>query len=469
MLVEVTNPNPGTMVKKPMVYYTEETPGVNRRLVAGYYLFLCLIGFAILLGPTGSGIPITVIDDRVREAHESAYPYLGNGTVEGCGECHPDEYMYWNMTLHTGIGVWLNESAQTVTVFGHRERTYLEFNASCAQCHAIGWTPERNVTDWPNTHDGFGTNCLTCHDTSSPYFSTNGTVCMTCHVGHEGTFVDNWLNSAHANSLTDLRASSHASSSCMHCMSGEGFATQTDVDLNGDYNSINCPACHSVHGPDVVNPAQIRAVNSTELCGMCHSGTRYPMYDVFSEGPHALTGVVECTSCHGYQQGAHGAEMNHTFLVIPEDACGQSTDCHEGQEQWAMSQLEEIQSSFDSLVSDFTTEADSFSTIVMAYNDTAGADYTLTSYVMGAIDDASSTVSYYQADRSSGIHDPTGTFSALNSAFRDLLNAEAYYYENLPAPTGGGGFPASTLIIVGGAAGGIVVGLLLGVLVGRRR
>jgi hypothetical protein len=138
-------------------------------------------------------------------------------------------------------------------------------------------------------------------------------------------------------------------------------------------------------------------------------------------------------------------------------------------EAWALSQLEEIQSSFDSLVSDFTTEADAFSTIVMDYNATAGADYELTSYVMGVVDDASSTVTYYQADSSSGFHDPTGTFNALNSAFRNLLDAEAYYYENLPAPTGGGGAPLDTLIIVGGAAGGIVVGLLLGVLVGRRR
>ena len=114
----------------------------------------------------------------------------------------------------------------------------------------------------------------------------------------------------------------------------------------------------------------------------------------------------------------------------------------------------------------------------MAYNDTAGADYALTTYVMGVVDDASSTVSYYQADRSSGFHNPTGTFDALNSAFRDLLNAESYYYENLPVPTttgptttggGGGGAPLNTLILVGGAAGGIVVGLLLGVLVGRRR
>ena len=466
------------MVKKPMVYYTEETPGVNKRLVAGYYLFLCLIGFAILLGPTGSGIPITVIDDSARKAHELAYPYYGDpNDPSSCTgvACHNDIVDYWNETSHATV---VTSNSTHVFIGTHATRTWAEFNATCAQCHATNWD---NAT-YPNTHDGIGVQCGACHNLTSPYYTIDVDNCGKCHLTSTSPhyFVDDWSNSAHANSLTDLRGSSHASSSCMHCMSGDGFidpaATLDPADAS--MNPLTCPACHSPHSADVVNPAQIRAVNSTELCGLCHSGSRYPMYDVFTEGPHALTGIVECVSCHGWQQGDHGPVTNHTFYIVNATAtCGQGAECHEGQEAWALSQLEEIQSSFDALVSDFTTEADALSTIVMAYNDTAGADYALTTYVMGVVDDASSTVSYYQADRSSGFHNPTGTFDALNSAFRDLLNAEAYYYENLPVPTttgptttgGGGGAPLNTLILVGGAAGGIVVGLLLGVLVGRRR
>jgi predicted CXXCH cytochrome family protein len=471
MLVKFTNPILGTMVKKPMVYYTEETPGVNRRLVAGYYLFLCLIGFAILLGPTGSGIPITVIDDSVRKAHESALPTYGDPfDPETCiGSCHQHdaEVAYWNETAHATV---VTTNGTHVFIGTHVTRTWADFNATCAQCHATNW----DNSTYPNTNDGIGVLCGACHDLTSPYYSIDVDNCGKCHLTSAPPhyFVDDWSNSAHANSLTDLRGSSHASSSCMHCMSGDGFidpsATLDPADPS--MNPLTCPACHSPHSADVVNPAQIRAVNSTELCGLCHSGSRYPMYDTFTEGPHGLTGIVECVSCHGYQPGAHGPTTNHTFYIVNATAtCGQAPECHEGMEAWALSQLEEIQSSFDSLVSDFTTEADAFSTIVMDYNATAGADYELTSYVMGVVDDASSTVTYYQADSSSGFHDPTGTFNALNSAFRDLLDAEAYYYENLPAPTGGGGAPLDTLIIVGGAAGGIVVGLLLGVLVGRRR
>jgi len=253
-------------------------------------------------------------------------------------------------------------------------------------------------------------------------------------------------------------------------MSVEGFLDQDAVlDPAGDYNPITCPACHSVHSEDSLNPSMIRGENSTELCGQCHTESRHPTYDVWRGGAHDLTGVVECTSCHGYREGSHGPEMNHTFFVLPEDACNQ-TGCHDNNLDWALGQLEEIQSSFDDLVADFEAEATAFETIVMTYNATEGADYEFVSDVLDMVDAASTTVGYYGYDGSSGFHDPMETFDAVNSAFRDLLDAEAYFYENMPeatTPPPAGGFDA--LIVVGGAAGGIVVGLLLGVLVGRRR
>ena len=365
---------------------------------------------------------------------------------------------------------------------GHAPTPYATFNATCARCHAINW----NNASYPNTNEGFGTNCFSCHSNSSPYYSVDGESCASCHSISVSPhyFTDDWSNSAHANSLTDLRSSSHAGSSCMHCMSGDGFMAYNGffgdpnavLDPAGDYNPITCPACHSVHSPEVENPAQIWAANSTELCGLCHSGSRYPMYDLFTSGPHGLTGIVECTSCHGFELGLHGPTTNHTFLVDPEQACGQSAECHEGQATWAINQLEEIQSSYSALVSDISAEASSLETIVTAYNATDGANHTLANYVLGVVSDAQSTVSYYNGDASSGFHNPTGTFDALNSAYRDLLNAKAFYYANVQSTgttgtttTGGQPTGFSTLIVVAGAAGGIVAGLVLGVLVGRRR
>ena len=462
--LEVTNSN-REFGEKSMVYYTDETPRVNKKAVTGYYLFLVLIGFAILLGPTGSGIPITLLGDRVREAHELATPDMENGASCLDGGCHSTTFDYFNDTAHAGHLIEYDPNSDTITINGARNKTLTEFNATCAQCHAIGWTEARNVTDWPNTHDGFGSDCLACHDTSTPYYSVNGSSCATCHIhdGHGG--LDGWAESAHASSLTDLRGSDHAGSDCMHCMSVEGFLDQdADLDPTGDYNPLTCPACHSVHSELSANPYQIRADSPSELCGLCHTEGRHPTYDVWTDGAHDLTGVVECTSCHGFQPGGHGPTMNHTFAVIPA-SCNQ-TGCHESQE-WALNQLDQIQTAFDDLVEDFETEVSAFETIVLAYNATAGADYALVTEVMDIVDASSATVGYYGYDGSSGFHDTTETFDAMNSAFRDLLDAKAYYYENLPAPAAG--FSADTLIIVAGAAGGIVVGLLLGVLVGRRR
>ena len=39
----------GKRWKTNMVYYTDETPGVNKRMVAGYYLFLVLIGLRLII------------------------------------------------------------------------------------------------------------------------------------------------------------------------------------------------------------------------------------------------------------------------------------------------------------------------------------------------------------------------------------------------------------------------------------
>ena len=91
--------------------------------------------------------------------------------------------------------------------------------------------------------------------------------------------------------------------------------------------------------------------------------------------------------------------------------------------------------------------------------------------MLGVIEDAESTVKYYENDRSEGFHYPTMILDEVNAAFRDVLEAKAYFHQYVPAPatSDGGGIIPDTLVIVGVAAGGILIGLLLGVLVGRRR
>jgi hypothetical protein len=461
------------MVKKPMVYYTEETPGVNKRLVAGYYLFLCLIGFAILLGPTGSGIPITLIGSDGRDGHELAQPSWGD-TPEECGDpdCHNATYEYWNETAHA-THMYTNGTHVRIGAFVWNTVEY--FDENCSQCHTSGWQNNSGVI----TYDALGVNCFACHN-GTPTVDYSGDACATCHLPsgeehpHQYTA---WENSAHANSLTDLRSSDHAGDSCMHCMSTEGFIDQSGTfDPEGDFNAVSCPACHAVHAnwSLVEDNGMIRAASPSELCGTCHVGDRHTTYQTWTGGPHALAGV-ECIDCHGYDIAPGDNEfLNHTFVVQPDKACGQEggdPGCHdeEGLAEWAIAQLETYQSSYEDLTEEIETEVASFEAIVMAYNETAGADYDLVDEVLAYAGAAADLVSYYNNDGSSGFHHPHQIFGDLNAAFADLLDAKAYFYEMTGETAGPPPFPADTLIIVAGAAGGIVVGLLLGVLVGRRR
>jgi formate-dependent nitrite reductase cytochrome c552 subunit len=454
-----------------MVYYTDEPTRVNKRAVAGYYLFLCLIGFAILLGPTGSGIPINIIGNQLSDEHLMSAP--GAGTEpDDCMGCHSNEYNNWSTTNHaTHMDTY---NATHVRIGAYAWFSWALFNSTCSECHTSGWD---NSTGTP-TYDALGVNCFACHS-GDPVTDYSGESCNPCHLpsGEEHPHqMTAWENSAHANSLTDLRTSDHAASYCMHCMATEGFidyqaggTAHNSMLVNGTYNSISCSACHAVHANYSSNDGQIRAASTSELCGSCHVGDRHATYQTWTGGPHALAGV-ECIDCHGYDvaPGDH-VFLNHTFLVNLDESCGQSDECHEGLEDWAIDQLEIYQASYDELTAEIDAEVAAFGPIVEAYNATAGANHTLANIVLEAIDNADGMVSLYYGDGSHGFHHPHQIFGDLNAAYADLLDAKALFYEMTGGPAGGGGVPADTLIIVAGAAGGIVVGLLLGVLVGRRR
>jgi formate-dependent nitrite reductase cytochrome c552 subunit len=433
-------------------------------MVAGYYLFLCLVGFAILLGPTGSNIPVNLIGNEFRDEHEIATPNLGTDPTD-CSVCHPDEYGNWSTTPHaTHMNTY---NATHVRIGSFLWMTWAVFNASCSECHTSGWD---NSTGTPS-YEFLGVNCFACHN-GTPTVDYSGTNCGDCHRAtseeHPNQLLP-YLNSAHVNSLTDLRSSGHATSACMHCMSTEGFIDQAGTYDPQDvsFSPVACPACHSVHSDWSAGAGMIRANSTSELCGTCHVGSKHTTYQTWVGGPHALAGV-ECIDCHGYDVApGDNVFLNHTFVVKPDLACGQAAECHMGLEDWAINQLETYQASYEDLTVEILAEANAFEPVVLAYNATAGANQTLVNYVLGFVDDAANLVTYYNADGSQGFHHPHQIFGELNAAYADLLDAKAYFYEMVPAPVAGIG--VDTLIIVAGAAGGIVVGLLLGVLVGRRR
>jgi len=470
-----------------MVYYIE-SPTINKKMVAGYYLFLALVGFALLLGPTGAGIPITVIDATGRD-HELAYPgygtYMDPTSCDAAASCHGDEYIHWNSSEHAHSVTIVNSTHYRI---GDTNVSIITFNSTCSPCHTSGWD---NSTGTPS-YEALNINCFRCHN-SSGYVDYAGDVCGECHrpIFDQPNQHPDWLNSGHADSLSDLRASDHAASYCMHCMSGEGFIYQqnpamigSQVDLefdpDGDYNTVSCPACHAVHANwTTAGPHSIRAVNSSELCILCHQGL-----NIWYGGSHNLAGV-ECVNCHGFDYAIDGDSttyfMNHTFVVDPDLACGQSDDCHIDSEAWALNQLDLIGNAFDALVEEIKAEATALETIISAYNGTASANVTHANYVQGIIDEVVDLVDDLEGDDSHGFHNPTAFTAELNEAYQDLLNAKTYFYEYLPAETIDNGttitetvtnfvtiLGGSELLMAGALSGGLLIGILVGVLLGRR-
>jgi predicted CXXCH cytochrome family protein len=273
----------------------------------------------------------------------------------------------------------------------------------------------------------------------------------------------------------------------MHCMSSEGFIysrnpemigsqVDTDFDPEGDYNTISCSACHAVHANwTTAGPHAIRAVNASQLCLLCHTG----MY-IWIDGSHALAGV-ECIDCHGFDYyDSDTYFLNHTFAVDPDIACGQSDECHEGNVDWALNQLELIGDAFDALSEEVLAEAESFELRVQAFNESARANVTFANEMQEIIDDVRDRVQDLIDDDSHGFHNPADMTAALNEAFRDLLEAEAVFYQYVPTV-----YETNTvtvtetnlitrsdadnmLVMVGGSIGGIIIGLLVGVIVGKR-
>ncbi len=466
-----------------MVHYVD-SPTINKRIVAGYYLFLSLVGFVILLGPTGGGIPVASIGSDEYHSYDLATPGMTTN-IDNCAGCHADQHGNWSTSAHASHIIKWNDTLIGIGT-GYNVSITL-FNSTCSECHTSGWD---NSTGTP-TYDALNINCYVCHN-SSGYVDYAGDVCGTCHrpiFDQPNQYVP-WQNSAHANSLTDLRASGHAASYCMHCMSGEGFINHQNPDMlssgvsldwnpEGNYNSISCPACHAVHANwTSVSPHAIRAVNASELCILCHQG----LY-IWYGGTHNIVGV-ECIDCHGYDlvnvTDPDSYFLNHTFVVDPALACGQSVECHEGQEEWALNQLENIGDAFDALSDEILTEATSFELQVQAFNQSAGANATFANEMQEIIDDVRDRVQALVDDDSHGFHNPVAITEALNDAYRELLDAKAVFYQYVPTFTVTNTVTETTVVVVtsspadlmlpviAGAIGGILIGLLVGAIIGKR-
>ena len=355
--------------------------------------------------------------------------------AEFCGMCHPSEYEGWQETAHANAAGMTAEGTFWVADPTRDMGDLDAWKDSCAECHTLNWDSETKTFAFSETDPVMGLNiqCENCHGAYVPHSADNPAMdldythetCVECHSGRQ---VEDHLNSRHSQSYEDLQTNDHAGDSCLHCMTTQGAIEGEGSQTYGAEGlvSLSCVACHDMHSEE--NPHQLRAETANDLCAKCHLGSHHPQAeeDVYFSGPHEKADV-ECVDCHGLgEHFAHGHVsewFNHTFWIYdtywPYNDTRPVTcsKCHEI--EWATEQLEVIEHTTETMAH----AAEEIIEAAYSVIESAGLSETEAAELTEVVDAASSTVHYWIADGSGGLHNPEATFAAISAAAHDANEA----------------------------------------------
>lgn len=219
--------------------------------------------------------------------------FLGYGTEAAqadkftvCGNCHIGQQSAWETTHHADAWATLEESGSS--------------QPFCEDCHAVSsnGNPAEGDVAWtatgdPRYHD---VQCESCHgpgaghvsnpDASQPLaqlsVGTDLTAgCGECHQGTHHGFVDEWLDSPHAQVVSFAAGREE----CGACHRGQATLEAWGEDAeyiekdSPEHLPVVCGVCHDPHGS--ANEHQLRfPVNTTSieehLCARCHNRRTVP-------------------------------------------------------------------------------------------------------------------------------------------------------------------------------------------------
>lgn len=468
---------------------------MSKRVVGIFWLIAILSVFTILgtsnLGLTGMPSPISTqaveFDD-----------YVG---AESCATCHQSQYNSWAESYHNNAGLINITSTNTTDIRYYwvspaelhngstRVMNQTDFS-SCASCHVTGY--DEATGTWPNWNSSdpedaaqfLGVQCEVCHgpfqddhwDTDVDMLTSySAEICASCHRQP-----DDWALSGHSQSLIVLQTSDHASDSCLRCMSTQGSLGLNVTLDDPDLEPISCVACHDPH--DAENEFQLIQEDPLATCQQCHDAPDHHLnYQIFIDGPHELAGL-DCTSCHG--QGTrlwHGSEsqwFNHTFWIYNTVYPYNQTDpmvciqCHD--QTWASTQLGIIQGTFSEMMANVTTVIEEAEAAISEANTTSGVDQTKVDEAVALLSTAEDWLNFLEGDDSGGLHNPERSWELFSDAYRLAFEAESIAQEAQQTALSGevtrveGELATSQTYLYVGALGAIVVGLAIGMVVGRR-
>ena len=252
---------------------------------------------------------------------------------------------------------------------------------TCGQCHSRGTNPDN--LPFPATY--LPGEVLADHFTLVTLEETDHWW-VTGHARQMNMQYNEWMNSAHATSLTTLRDSQAADDSCLTCHSAdyaytarltaaveagnrEGAAPPAATLENAQYG-VTCSSCHNPHTESGLEANMVQPAYS--LCISCHSnsgvqeGIHHPVREMFEgtriistinpeTGVHFITdGGPTCTTCHAASvpvdsgiRVSHGLNPITPGVVVTqpmlEDSC---SGCHgdEASPELLQKLIEDIQS-----------------------------------------------------------------------------------------------------------------------------
>lgn len=159
------------------------------------------------------------------------------------------------------------------------------------------------------------------------------TVCGNCHIEKQGE----WEDTEHAHAWTGLQQSAGAQESCEGCHtvgeSGNSVEVAAGYEATREerYEDVQCESCHGAGLTHVTNPTDATvpmaavdvAVDATQGCGECHSGTHQPFVEEWAQSAHGNPnpypqGRASCEGCHTGEGALEAFSVNTTYLEQSE-------------------------------------------------------------------------------------------------------------------------------------------------------
>ena len=225
----------------------------------------------------------------------------------------------------------------------------------CGQCHTRG-TDTATGRPYPTTYQPGGD--LLAGFTPAPADDTTHWW-VSGHAAQPNMQYNEWLTSAHANSLQAVQDAANADNSCLTCHSGDYRYTEKirgwfdEFDLDGTLpdsltvqtatEGIACQTCHNPHSEE--DNDFLLVDEPYALCADCHNtanytgeGVHHPALEIYEgqqlvdevagmpSGHFSATRGPDCLTCHmpalpvSDGNAEEGARYSHALLPVPLDA-----------------------------------------------------------------------------------------------------------------------------------------------------